>query len=184
MIIENEIKLDFNDVLIKPKRSNLNSRSEVELLREFKFKHVNDYTWKGIPIMISNMDTTGTFEMAIEGSKFNIMTCIHKYYTLAEWQLFIQSVTVFENNDNIFNHIAISCGSKDSDLIRLDEILTKIPQLKFICLDVANGYTQSFVEVVSQVRQKYQNKVIIAGTVVTREMTEELLIKGADIIKE
>jgi GMP reductase len=183
MIIENEIKLDFKDVLIKPKRSNLNSRSEVELLREFKFKHVNDYIWKGIPIMISNMDTTGTFEMAIEGSKFNIMTCIHKYYTLVEWQSFIQSITVFENNDNIFNHIAISSGSKESDLTRLNEILTNIPQLKFICLDVANGYTESFVEFVSRVRELYPDKVIIAGTVVTREMTEELLIKGADIIK-
>ena len=183
MIIENEIKLDFKDVLIKPKRSNLNSRSEVELLREFKFKHVKDYIWKGIPIMISNMDTTGTFEMAIEGSKFNIMTCIHKYYTLAEWQSFIQSITVFENNDNIFNHIAVSSGSKEEDLLRLNKILTNIPQLKFICLDVANGYTENFVEFVSQVRQKYPDKVIIAGTVVTREMTEELLIKGADIIK-
>jgi GMP reductase len=183
MIIENEIKLDFKDVLIRPKRSNLNSRSEVELLREFKFKHVSNYTWTGVPIMISNMDTTGTFEMAVAGSKFNVMTCIHKYYTLEKWQAFIQSVSLFENNDSIFNYIAVSCGSKEADLLRLDEILINIPQIRFICLDVANGYTESFVEVVSQVRQKYLDKVIIAGSVVTREMTEELLLKGADIIK-
>ena len=183
MIIENEIKLDFKDVLIKPKRSNLNSRSEVKLLQEFKFKHVKNYIWKGIPIMISNMDTTGTFEMALEAAKYNLMTCIHKYYNLEDWLKFIQDVSVFESNLDIFNHIAISCGSKNEDLLKLNTIIENIPNLKFICLDVANGYTESFIEFVSKVRELHPDKVIIAGTVVTREMTEELLLKGADIIK-
>ena len=183
MIIENEIKLDFKDVLIRPKRSTLNSRSEVNLDREYKFKHVDDYIWKGVPIMISNMDTTGTFEMAIEVSKFNMMTCIHKYYTVEQWKEFITNVCVFENNETIFNHIAISSGSRQDDLSRLNEIITNIPQIKFICLDVANGYTESFVKVVSNVRKMYPDKVIIAGSVVTKEMTEALILAGADIVK-
>ena len=183
MIIENEIKLDFKDVLIRPKRSTLSSRSEVNLDREYKFKHVDDYIWKGVPIMISNMDTTGTFEMAIEASKFNMMTCIHKYYSLEQWKEFITNVCVFENNETIFNHIAISSGSRQDDLSRLNEIITNIPQIKFICLDVANGYTESFVKVVSTVRKTYPDKVIIAGSVVTKEMTEELILAGADIVK-
>tara|TARA_B100001123_G_C15310686_1_gene1024204 strand:- start:1645 stop:2703 length:1059 start_codon:yes stop_codon:yes gene_type:complete len=183
MIIENEIKLDFKDVLIRPKRSNLNSRSNVELKRTFNFKHVKDFNWCGVPIMIANMDTTGTFEMAIEGSKFNIMTCIHKYYNLEDWQKFVANISIFEKNDDIFNYLAISSGSKESDLERLNEIILNIPQLKFICLDVANGYTESFVKFVSIVRATHPNKIIIAGSVVTREMTEELLLKGADIIK-
>lgn len=183
MIIENDIKLDFKDVLIKPKRSNLTSRSEVNLKREFKFKHVNNYVWEGIPIMISNMDTTGTFEMAIEASKHNLITCIHKYYELEDWLKFINDISIFENNIDIFNHIAISSGSKETDLNKINEIIKNIPDIKFICLDVANGYTEVFVNFVSKVRELYPNKVIIAGTVVTREMTEELLLKGADIVK-
>lgn len=183
MIIENDIKLDFKDVLIRPKRSNLNSRSEVELNRTYKFRHTNTYEWTGVPIMVANMDTTGTFEMAIETSKDNIITCLHKYYDINQWIGFIEQMTVFENNDHIFDYIAISSGSKDEDLRKLYEILNAIPQLNFICLDVANGYTEHFVRVVEKVRKDYPNKVIIAGSVVTREMTEELLLKGADIIK-
>lgn len=183
MIIENTLKLDFKDVLIRPKRSNLNSRSEVDLNRTYSFKHVKDYKWTGVPIMVSNMDTTGTFEMALECSKSKIITCLHKYYSLQDWVNFLQ--TLEENGDklNIFDYIAISSGSKQSDLDNLNNILKNITQIKFICLDVANGYTESFVNFVSTVRNLYPNKVIIAGSVVTREMTEELLLKGADIIK-
>lgn len=180
MIIENEIKLDFKDVLIRPKRSTLTSRSEVDLDKEYTFKHVNNYKWEGVPIIVSNMDTTGTFEMALETYKFKVITCLHKYYELKDWISFIDRLN---NNMDIFNYIAISSGSKDSDLERLYTILDSITNLKFICLDVANGYTEQFVNVVQKVREKYPTKVIIAGTVVTREMTEELLIKGADIIK-
>ena len=183
MIIENDIKLDFKDVLIKPKRSNLNSRSEVNLNRTYTFKHVSEYQWTGVPIMVSNMDTTGTFEMALECSKHKIITCLHKYYSLDDWNNFIKTLDNNEDKLEIFDYIAISSGSKKSDLENLNNILEKIPNIKFICLDVANGYTESFVSFISTVRKLYPNKIIIAGSVVTREMTEELLLRGADIIK-
>jgi len=177
MYIENEVKLDFKDVLIRPKRSSLTSRSEVNVEREFIFKH-SSLRWKGVPIMIANMDTTGTFEMAEAVSKHKIFTCIHKYYSLEDWILFSRT-----HDKDILNYIAVSSGSREEDLDTLQSILRNIPEINFICLDVANGYTEHFVSFVTRVRLLYPDKVIIAGSVVTREMTEELLIKGVDIIK-
>ena len=63
MRIETEIKLGFKDVMFRPKRSTLTSRSEVSLERTFRMLHT-DQTWTGVPIMPANMDTTGTFEIA------------------------------------------------------------------------------------------------------------------------
>ena len=183
MILENELKLDFKDVLIRPKRSNLTSRSEVDVEREFVFKH-SLHKWKGVPIMVANMDTTGTFQMAAAVYQHKLFTCIHKYYTLEEWLSFRDALTLAEDVDeSIFDYIAVSSGSKEEDLEKLQAIFKEIPQINFICLDVANGYTEHFVSFVTRVRLLYPGKVIIAGSVVTREMTEELLLKGADIIK-
>ena len=180
MYIESDVKLDFNNVLIKPKRSVLQSRGDVDLNVEYRFRY--GYQWKGntIPIMISNMDTTGTFSMAKVAMDLNIFTCIHKHYTVDDW---IENYEYLKTFNNWYNYIAVSSGSKDSDISKLDEILNAIPEIKFICLDVANGYTEHFVSVVESCRIKYPNHVIIAGSVVTKEMTEELLLKGADIIK-
>ena len=87
MRIENDLKLGFKDVMIRPKRSTLKSRSQVTLEREFKFLH-SDIVWKGIPIMAANMDTVGTFEMAQALSKHQLFTAIHKHYSLKEWRNF------------------------------------------------------------------------------------------------
>ena len=184
MFIEEEIKLDFRDVLIRPKRSNLKSRSDVNITRTFSFKHAKDITWTGVPIMVSNMDTTGTFLMAEAVSKHKLFTCIHKHYTIEEWSFFqAKIVTSPTMTEDIYNYIAVSSGSSDKDLRKLQEIIFIVPGLQFICLDVANGYSESFVSFVEKVRGLFPDKVIIAGSVVTREMTEELLLKGADIVK-
>lgn len=182
MLIEPDIKLDFKDVLIRPKRSNLKSRSEVNLSREFIFKHVPNYKWCNdtIPIMVSNMDTIGCFPMAIEVMKLGVFTCIHKYYNLSDWLEFIKHPDLHKEWNK---YIAISSGSKVEDLEKLDTILNMIPDIQFICLDVANGYCTSFLKIVSEVRAKYPSKIIIAGNVVTREMVEDLIINGADIVK-
>ena len=110
MYIENEIKLDFKDVLIRPKRSNLSSRSEVKVERDFTFKH-SPFKWSGVPIMVANMDTTGTFEMAEAVHKHNIFTCIHKYYSLEDWIHFSNHY-----DKKILNYVAVSSGSKEDDL--------------------------------------------------------------------
>lgn len=177
MRIEYDIKLGFKDVMIRPKRSTLKSRSEVSLEREFKFMH-SPVLWKGIPIMAANMDTVGTFEMARALSRHNIFTAIHKHYPVEDWKTFLRDLP-----EEAFYHIAVSTGISQTDFDKLSNILNINPNLKFICIDVANGYSEHFAQFVKQTRQQYPDKVIIAGNVVTGEMVEELLLSGADIVK-
>ena len=174
--IEEDTKLDFSDVLIKPKRSTLSSRSQVELSRTFKTLH-SKIEWMGVPIMVANMDSTGTFEMAIECQKHKIITCLHKHYEVEDWLNFINT------NKIDFNYLTVSTGISDKDFIKTQNILELVPQIKMICIDVANGYAEKFVETVQKFREKFQDKIIIAGNVVTSEMTEQLILAGADIVK-
>jgi GMP reductase len=177
MRIETDLKLGFKDVMIRPKRSTLKSRSEVSLERNFKFLH-STAIWTGIPIMAANMDTVGTFEMATILDKEKLFTAIHKHYTLQQWNAFLKNVT-----QDFYNFIAISTGTGAEDFVKIGRIMTANPLIKFICIDVANGYSEHFVQFLKQIRQQYPDKVIIAGNVVTGEMVEELLLVGADIVK-
>ena len=177
MHIESDIKLGFKDVMLRPKRSTLSSRSEVSLIRKFKFLHSGS-TWEGIPIMAANMDTVGTMEIAKALAGEKLFTAIHKYYTPSQWKTFMQ-----KDGESITEYIAISTGTTPGDAKKLDTILTENPSLRFICIDVANGYSEKFVAFLKSTRNKYPGKVIIAGNVVTGEMVEELLLAGADIIK-
>lgn len=179
MKIVDSVSLDFQDVLIRPNRSTLKSRSEVDLEREFSFYHT-DFKWRGIPIIAANMDSVGTFEMAKVFYKHKMLVAIHKHYSLLQWSEFYK-----ENKDsNIFNHIMVSVGTSNDNFDYLKEVMTltnnKIP---FICVDIANGYSQHLVEFISKVRKEFKDKVIIAGNVVTHNMTEELILSGADIVK-
>lgn len=177
MRIEYDIKLGFKDVMIRPKRSTLKSRAEVSLEREFKFLH-SPYTWTGIPIMAANMDTVGTFEMAKALSKKQLFTTIHKHYSTTDWNVFASNLP-----QGIENYVAVSTGVSKQDSEKLASIFKFNPYLKFICIDVANGYSEYFANFVKQTRDQYPDKVIIAGNVVTGEMVEELLLSGADIVK-
>ena len=166
MRIEDDVKLDYCDVLIRPKRSTLESRKDVNLHRTFQFKCGR--IWTGVPIAAANMDTTGTVEMANALGEFDMITCLSKHTPLAE--------SVFDGNDNV----ALSFGMNERDIKTLGEFIGN-PQ--FLCLDVANGYTQRFVDFVRWVRDMYPEKIIIAGNVVTAEQTEALILAGADIVK-
>lgn len=174
--IINEVKLDFKDVLLRPKRSTLKSRNDVDLYRNITFRN-SKKQYKGIPIMASNMDTIGTFEMAKTLSKHGLFTTVHKYYSLEQWKSFAAE------NPSCLPNIAASSGSSENDFDRLSDILKAIPGIAFVCLDVANGYSQHFVEYVRRVRAAFPNHTIIAGNVVTGEMVEELILSGADIVK-
>jgi GMP reductase len=177
MRIENDLKLGFKDVMFRPKRSTLKSRSEVDLQREFTFLH-NDISWKGVPIMAANMDTVGTFEMAAAIAKHQLFTAIHKHYSIEEWKNFAKNTT-----STVLQNIAVSTGTSSSDAEKVKTICNAIPQINFICIDVANGYAEHFVDFVKAMRKQHPKKIIIAGNVVTGEMVEELLLAGADIIK-
>ena len=174
--IEYGVKLDFSNVLIRPKRSTINSRSQVNLEREFKFKY-SPLTWNGIPIIAANMDTTGTFEIYHTLKKYKIITATHKFYTLDDYRL--------ELNDHGLDpdYFMISTGIGEKELQRLEEICYEIT-CNWICIDVANGYIKDLVSFCKQVRERFPNKRIVAGNVVTREMVEELILEGlVDIVK-
>jgi len=177
MFLESDLKLGFGDVLIRPKRSNLKSRSQVDLQRSFKFLH-SKHEWTGIPVIAANMDTTGTFEVADRLASHGMLTAIHKHYSVAEWDAYLSN-----RSDDIYSRIMVSTGSSGSDFDKLSSILQSHPKLGFICIDVANGYSESFVEFVQRVRDAFTEKTIVAGNVVTGEMVEELLLSGADIVK-
>lgn len=177
MRIEEDIKLGLKDVLIRPKRSTLKSRSNVELQRNFTFKHHNIH-WIGIPIIAANMDTVGTFRMAEVLGRFDVLTAIHKHYSVTQWREFISKTT-----ESVLRNTMVSTGSSANDFIKMKQILALSPLINFICIDVANGYSEHFVNFVKQAREAYPSKVICAGNVVTGEMVEELILSGADIIK-
>ena len=164
MRIENDIKLDFKDVLIRPKRSVLKSRSEVSLEREFKFKH-SDKVWHGIPIIAANMDHTGTLNMARALAEHGLMTALDKFLPVPNLKKFA------EENKALLSSTFFSLGTSDADFDRLRE-LSAFVEIPYICLDVANGYTERFVSFLERLREAYSNAVIMAGNVVTGEMVE------------
>jgi GMP reductase len=180
MRIDQDIKLDYSDVLIRPKRSTLSSRKQVRLERKFKFRN-SRHEYEGIPIMAANMDGVGTFEMADELAQQNVFTCLVKTYSVEE-------LVDFFNNDYPDNrrtqNIAMSIGTGTIDFDKLVDVYNKVSnKLKYVCMDIANGYSDHFAQHVKKVRDKFPNLVIIAGNVVTGEMTEELILSGADIVK-
>lgn len=180
--IINETKLDFDDVLIRPKRSGLNSRSEVSVVREFTFKY-SPRTLLSSPIMVANMDTVGTFSMAKSLSHHKAITCLHKHYQSAEYINFYCDPLI---DDTSLVFYSIGTGKKDIDkLIHVSESLSINGKLTpNICLDIANGYSEQFVKTAAHVRLLFPESIIMAGNVVTQEMTEELIIHGkVDIVK-
>ncbi|MGV8914784.1 MAG: GMP reductase [Kaistella sp.] len=177
MRIENDLKLGFKDVMIRPKRSTLKSRSQVSLERSFTFRN-SGKKWSGVPIIAANMDTVGTFEMAAALSKEKILTAVHKHYSQEEWSQFLEGQT-----DSIYDYIALSTGIGSADEEKIQKIIQEHPQIQFLCIDVANGYSEYFVDFVKKMRKNFPNQTIIAGNVVTGEMVEELILAGADLVK-
>ena len=173
MRIENEIQLDFDDVLIRPKRSTLKSRSEVSLIRDFSFKET---VWSGIPIVSSNMDTTGTMEIAAALEKFKMLTCLHKHYEVEELYDFFFIPR---------QYTAYTMGITEADTHKWNLLKSKLPagNINLVCIDVANGYTERFINFVKDFKNDNPNIIVIAGNVVTADITEQLILAGADIVK-
>lgn len=180
MRILSDPKLDFDDVLILPKRSTLTSRADVDISRKFKFRWSHE-EWDGVPVFAANMDRTGTIEMASSLQTHKMPTAIHKHYdenTLV--QLFSQP------NQYIWYSLGITERDWDkfqSVKSRLQEVNTLLEPIKYICVDVANGYTEAFVSFIQRLREDNEHAVIMAGNVVTPDITEQLIIAGADIVK-
>ena len=175
MRIEEDVKLDYSDVLFRPKRSTLKSRKEVDLKRTYKFKYSN-HEWEGIPIIASNMDGVGELEIANNLSNFEIITALTKQHDTEK----INNCSFIKD---VHKYVALSCGTSLESYDRLNEILKNFSFFQFICIDIANGYSEHFSKFISTVREKHPTKTIIAGNVVTADMTQELILSGADIVK-
>jgi len=173
MRIENDPKLDFKDVLIRPKRSTLSSRADVTIERAIPFRHAKR-NWKGFPLIAANMDGTGTIPMARALKRFGAMVALRKHYDVDELVSFFRS----DDSANCFYTI----GTNEADQEKFAAVKRQVA-IPMICLDVANGYTESFVDMVRRVRDQNPDAVIMAGNVVTGDMTEALVLGGADIVK-
>ena len=175
MRVEHDVKLTFDDVLIRPKRSTLVSRSDVTLVRDFKFRH-SDTTWTGVPIVAANMDTTGVFGVSRILQNHRMLTCLQKFYSTR------QCSEAWDDGIDP-GHVAITCGSTEDSLELLKKKMATSDELSMICVDVANGYREVFLDFIKDVRRNYPNSIVIAGNVATREMTEALILAGADVVK-
>ena len=174
MKIAEDTKLDYSDVLIRPKRSTLASRKEVDLTRKFQFPCGR--VWTGVPIVAANMDTTGTIEMGKVLSSHDMLTCLSKHQD--------EPYKYSELTAKQKNSMALSFGLQDKEMLLTDAFAPEFSiNFDFFCLDVANGYSQKFIDFVEEVREAWPSKVLIAGNVVTAEMTEALILAGADIVK-
>ncbi len=187
MRIEEDQKLDYSDVLIRPKRSTLGSRKDVDLERGFTFRnHTPEFPdnatyrhYRGVPLMAANMDGVGTFEMADELSSQKVMTCLVKTYSVGHLAAYFGT-----DSEERREYVAMSIGITDKDADKFSQVYAQSSKgLKYVCIDVANGYSERFSNFVRKFRKQYPNVVIIAGNVVTGEMTEELILNGADIVK-
>jgi len=189
--IENEQKLDYGNVLIRPKRSTAGSRKEVELKRKFSFKYANvaerlqklqEYDYTGIPIIASNMDGVGTFDMGDTLAKLDLMTCLVKTYSVT------QLVNYYDERLDQFpdrkNNVIYSMGISNDDYEKFKKVYEQTGNnIKYVCIDVANGYSERFLNFCKKFRDSYPDLILMAGNVVTGEMTEELLLNGTDIVK-
>ena len=175
MRLEEDIKLDYSDVLFRPKRSTLQSRKDVNLKRTYRFKYSKN-EWSGIPIVAANMDGVGELAIAEKLAEFEMITCLTKQHDEKK----LKKCKIIKK---IYPHLALSIGIKKEDFENLNNVLKEFNFIKFICIDVANGYSEHFSKFVKSVRDKYPTKTIIAGNVVTADMTQELILSGADIVK-
>jgi GMP reductase len=200
MLIENDIQLDFKDVMFAPQRSTLSSRSEVNLIRNYKFKNC-DHEWSGVPIIAANMDTVGTMKMSKALSMHQCMTALHKHYSTEELVDFFtlkqdeESIRLLHSNQHHLLHTFYSMGITNSDLEKFESVVDKVGYwdsslpleknsgIKFVCIDVANGYMQVFVDFCKKMRKRHPKVVLMAGNIVSGDIAQELILSGVCIVK-
>ena len=192
--IVEEVQLDYCDVMIKPKRSTLNSRSEPDIYRQYRFKYPNSFLYEqntiyGNGLMVANMATTGTFAMAEVMAKNLMFTCLHKHYPFEELKEFLEKhkdVIVDERYDGkdlmFLDYVFVSTGIKDGDYEKICKVLD-LGYCKNLCIDIANGYIPKLLDFVKKIRNQYPDLRIMVGNVVTGDMVQDLILAGADMVK-
>ena len=178
MRIESDVKLDFKDVLLRPKRSTLGSRANVDLDRLYRFRHAR-LEMPVVPVIAANMDTVGTFEMAHALAKHKILTAIHKHYPVDDLVAFFG-----REGEGPQRYAFYSLGILERDLQKFEQVWGRTGGgIRWVCIDVANGYTEAFIDFVKRFRERYPDVAVMAGNVVTADITEALILAGVDIVK-
>lgn len=181
--IKDSIELDFCDVLFQPKRTTLNSRREADVIRNYKFKYYPQ-CMQSCGIMAANMATTGTFAVNDVLQKYQAITCLHKHYdfTNAEnYHYIAQNYTKKESCANAYTFI--STGLRDDKKKLFTLLADKNFKIDKLCIDIANGYIPKLLDFVKEVREKFPDILIMVGNIVTGDMTQDLILSGADIVK-
>lgn len=198
-IIE-EQQLDFKDVLIKPRIGNVNSRKEVDLRVEIDFKH-SDNKWVGVPIIAANMDTVATMDMANHLATYQCMTALHKHYDDKELVNFFKrdkskkGIEQLKQNSHHLEHVFYSMGIREQDYEKFEKVLDRVGYwgehedpsqdggIRFVCIDVANGYMSDFANFCQFFKSKHPSITLMAGNVVSADIVRILDSVGVDMVK-
>lgn len=173
MRIIDDIQLDFNDVLFQPKRSSMNSRAEADVMRDYHFKWYPK-TITSCGIMAANMATTGTFEINNVLEKYGAITCLHKHYSKED------IIKYFNEKEHPLTFVSTGLKDSKADLYKM---LLQNPHIDKVCVDIANGYIPNLLSFVKELRTNFPSLLIMAGNVVTPDITQDLIMAGADLIK-
>ena len=178
MRIETEIELDYSDVLIKPRRSTIASRKDADITREYKFKW-SGKTVKGTGIMQANMGTIGNFEVSRKMLNSGLFACLHKHHNVEDLVEFYR--TLVDENDTYLRCL-LAVGLKDNGVEKVREIKRALGITVSVRLDVPNGYIPQIKDLVIKLRAEFPDMIIFVGNVVTGDITEDLILNGADCV--
>lgn len=166
-------KLDFNQVLILPKPTDIASRNDVDLFTN-KIQNIHPST---IPIIAANLDTVGTFSMAKELLSYNVMTCLHKHYTDEEYISFFKTLSNEQKNKIYF-----STGITESDFQKL-KIVYQYSNIRNICLDVAHCETPYVYNHIDKIKNIIPNINLMVGNIATPDSIETFANLNVKILK-
>ena len=168
----NDIKLDFDDVLIIPRRSvKPLTRKSVNI--KIPWLDTNAY-----PIVIANMPTTGTYEIAKQLTPMKVFTFIHKEYTIDEHKI---NLAMMDDR----RYIAITTGVRDKDIKKTIDIISDFQDIGIINIDIANVYANvdGMIKAIQTYKSLFPHMKISAGNICDKNLMEELVDAGADYIK-
>lgn len=177
MQIIDSVQLDFSDVLIRPRRSTLASRKDVDITREYKFKWCPKVI-KGTGIMQANMGTIGNFAVSERMLENGLFACLHKHHSVESLISFYKKLLTYD--DDRWMRCLLSIGLKDNGVEKLERIYNELGIQVGIKLDVPNGYIPQVKEMVIKLRNEFPEMFIGVGNIATGDITEDLILSGAD----
>jgi IMP dehydrogenase len=167
--------LAFDDLLLKPKYSEVKSRALVDLsvnIKDFKFAH---------PIIPANMKTITGVEMALAVAKSGGLALIHRFMPMEEQLNIIEHLKAQSAIQYVFDKIGFSIGIQDSDKENIHKFMDL--GVKILCLDIAHADSLGAIKMIEFIKSNYKDVLLIAGNVATYGGAYRLCEAGADVVK-